>query len=205
MTNVLAQLDRGLGMDDDSFTNDLPPAFFSEAERVEKIHARFGFEPALEPFLLRIASVVDFVDAAVMPEEIAEIPNVKELRLEPWEVAAYQKLFERRPAEADEDNEELWTLYVRAAALRLRVDGEATMLAAAIGTGIPADAEVLGRAKESLDYAKELDESFSAFLREAVYYANPKILHQLYRSRFRLLRGFSGLWLIYDRGGHHNA
>jgi hypothetical protein len=26
------------------------------------------------------------------------------------------------------------------------------------------------------------------------------MLRQLYRSRFRLLRGFSGLWLIYDRG-----
>ena len=41
--------------------------------------------------------------------------------------------------------------------------------------------------------------SLGDFLHEAVYYSNPKILHQLYRSRFRLLRGFSGLWLIYDR------
>ena len=43
------------------------------------------------------------------------------------------------------------------------------------------------------------DEHFNDFLHEAVYYSNARILHQLYRSRFRLLRGFSGLWLIYDQ------
>ncbi len=205
MSNILTQLDRGLGMSDESAGGDLPPAFFNDAERAENVHTRFGFDPALEPYLLRIASVIDFVDPSIMPEEIAEIPNVKELRLEPWEVAAYQKLFERRQAEAQEDNEDLWMLYLRAAALRLRVDEEATMLAAAMSAAVPPDSDNLARAKQSLDCAKELDESFSDFLREAVYYSNPKILHQLYRSRFRLLRGFSGLWLIYDRGGHQSS
>ena len=102
--------------------------------------------------------------------------------------------------EADEDNEELWTLYLRAAALRIKVDEEATILATAMAAGVRPDGDLLARAKESLDSAKELDERFGEFLDEAVYYSNPKILHQLYRSRFRLLRGFSGLWLIYD---HH--
>src|SRR4029077_18095091 len=138
---------------------------------------------------------------SVMPEEVAEFPNVKELRLEPWEGAAYQKLFNHRAPESDEYNEELWTLYMRASALRIKVDEEATMLAASIGAGVPADNDVLVRAKQSLDCGKGVDESFNDFLHEAVYYSNPKILHQLYRSRFRLLRGFSGLWLIYDRGG----
>lgn len=140
-----------------------------------------------------------------MPEEVAEVPSVKEFRLEAWEIAAYQKLFGRREAEADEDNEELWTLYVRAAALRLRVDEEATLLAAAFAAGVTPEAHLMSSAKESLDRAKELDESFSELLRQAVYYSNPKMLHQMYRSRFRLLRGFSGLWLIYDRGGKSNA
>src|SRR5207248_2818648 len=144
---------------------------------------------------------IDVADPSVMPEEIAEFPNVKELRLEPWEIGAYQKLFDRRAPEADEDNEELWVLYLRAAALRIKVDEEATILAASIGAGVPPEPELLAPAKESLDCGKELDEHFNDFLHEAVYYSNPKILHQLYRSRFRLLRGFSGLWLIYDRGG----
>jgi len=92
-------------------------------------------------------------------------------------------------------------LYLRAAALRLKVDEEATMLAASMAAGVSPEPEILSTAKQSLDCGKELDEQFNDFLHEAVYYSNPKILHQLYRSRFRLLRGFSGLWLIYDRGG----
>jgi hypothetical protein len=199
MTNILTQLDRGLG-GDDSENSDLPLSFFSEAERVENITSRFA-DPLLHPFLMRIAEAIDVADPSVMPEEVAEFPNIKELRLEPWEISAYQKLFERRPAETDEDNEELWTLYMRAAGLRLKVDVEATMLAASTGAGVSPEPELLAAAKQSLDCGKELDEQFNGFLHEAVYYSNPKILHQLYRSRFRLLRGFSGLWLIYDRGG----
>ena len=107
--------------------------------------------------------------------------------------------FDRRGPEAEEDTEELWLLYLRAAALRLKVDEEATILATAIAAGVRPEAELLAEAKKSLDLAKELDEQFGDLLQEAVYYSNRRILHQLYRSRFRLLRGFSGLWLIYDR------
>ncbi|HEX9407261.1 MAG TPA: hypothetical protein VF975_08095, partial [Thermoanaerobaculia bacterium] len=158
-------------------------------------------DPHLHRFLIRIAAAIDLANPSSMPEEIASFPNIKELRLEPWEIAAYQKLFDRRAPEAEEDNEDLWVLYMRAAALRIKVDEEATMLAAAAGAGVTAEPELLANAKQSLDCGKELDEQFNDFLHEAVYYSNPKILHQLYRSRFRLLRGFSGLWLIYDRGG----
>jgi hypothetical protein len=88
---------------------------------------------------------------------------------------------------------------VRAGALRIKVDEEATILATAMAAGVRPEAELLQKAKHSLDLAKELDELFGDFLQEAVYFSNRKILHQLYRSRFRLLRGFSGLWLIFDR------
>ena len=198
---VLAQLDRGLGADEDEATADLPSSFFDDAQQVNNISRRFPSDPHLHSYLIRIACSIDIAAPEIMPEEIAVFPNIQELRLEPWEIAAYQKLFERRAAEADEDNDDLWLLYMRAAALRIKVDEEATLLAASIGAGISPEAELLAKAKESLDFGKELDEQFNDFLHEAVYYSNPKILHQLYRSRFRLLRGFSGLWLIYDRGG----
>lgn len=205
MANILAQLDKGLGTEEEPEESELPASFFRETERVENVQARFGFDAILERHLLRIAGAIDFVDGSVMPEEIAEIPTVKELRLEAWEIGAYQKLFERRAAEGDDDNEELWLLYVRAAALRLRVDEEATLLAAAVTAGVTPDPNVVTGAKQSLDRAKELDESFSELLRQAVDTANSRVLHQLYRSRFRLLRGFSGLWLIYDRAGQQST
>lgn len=203
MTNILSQLDRGLATEAD--VEELPASFFDHAQQVENITSRFGSDPVLQPYLLRIAATVDIADPSIMPEEVVEFPNVRELRLEAWEIAAYQKLFDRRPAEADEDNDELWTLYLRAAALRIKIDDEATMVAAAVGAGAAPEARLMSNAKQSLDCAKALDELFSDLLREAVYYSNPKILHQLYRSRFRLLRGFSGLWLIYDRGGQPAA
>jgi hypothetical protein len=188
MTNILAQLDRGLGEDE------------SPAEQKERVQSKFAADRPLHPVILRIAQAVDDADRNLLPEEIADLPGVRDMRLESWEVAAYEKLFDRRNAESTEDNEDLWMLYVRAAALRIKIDDEATLLAASSAAGVHAETELLNRAKQSLDTAKELDEEFGEILREAVYYSNPKMLRQLYRSRFRLLRGFSGLWLIYDRG-----
>ena len=186
MNNILAQLDRGLGGEDDARAEELPEAFFDEARQTENVSERFGRHEALLRFLVRIAAAIE-TDAA------------PELRLEPWEIDAYLKLFDRRAREADEENEELWMLYLRAAALRIKVDEEATIIATSMAAGVKPENELLTKAKRSLDMAKELDELFGDFLQEAVYYSNPRILRQLYRSRFRLLRGFSGLWLVYDQ------
>jgi hypothetical protein len=187
MTNILAKLDAGLAAADEiESTSDLPRAFYEKTEQVENIRSRFNSDTVLQPFLVRIAAAID-------------ADEIRELRLEPWEVSAYLKLFERQPPDVAEDDEELWLLYMRAAALRIKVDEEATILATTLAAGVEPESELLTKAKQSLDSAKELDQLFADLLHEAVYYSNPKILHQLYRSRFRLLRGFSGLWLIYDR------
>lgn len=197
MNTILAQLDRGL--DPEIETAELPPAFFEEARKIGSMTARFGSSEPLLEYVLRIDAAIEASDPALSAEELVHAPMARELRLEPWEVAAYQKLVERMAAEAEEDTEELWLLYVRAAALRLKIDEEATMLASAMSTGVHPEPELLAKSKHSLDLAKTLDEQFGDLLQEAVYYSNRRILHNLYRSRFRLLRGFSGLWLIYDR------
>ena len=182
MNNILAQLDSGLDVDEEP-PEELPAEFFDDAQHVEEVTSRFGRGEPLLDFLVRIGT-----------------ESALHLRLELWEVAAYEKLFGRLDAESEDDTEELWMLHVRAAALRVKVDEEATILATAIAAGVHPEATLFTRAKQSLDLAKELDALFADFLQEAVYYSNRQILHQLYRSRFRLLRGFSGLWLIYDRG-----
>ncbi|HVE71375.1 MAG TPA: hypothetical protein VNI54_08415 [Thermoanaerobaculia bacterium] len=199
MNSILAQLDRGLEDAEVESPPPLPETFFDETRQSEEMVERFGRNEPLIDFLQRIASAIGLVDTSVDPEEVVQLPCARELRLEAWEAAAYQKLFDRRAVDAPEDNDELWLLYLRAAALRVKVDEEATILATAMAAGVRPEPELLMRAKKSLDLAKELDEQFGDLLQEAVYYANRKIMHQLYRSRFRLLRGFSGLWLIYDR------
>ncbi|HEX8255754.1 MAG TPA: hypothetical protein VF846_21625 [Thermoanaerobaculia bacterium] len=193
MNSILAQLDQGLDPEIES-AEDLPPAFFN----VGSMTARFGRgEPLLE-YVLRIDAAIESAEPAMTPEELVQIPAARELRLEPWEAAAYQKLVDVMQPEAEEDVEELWLLYLRAAALRMKIDEEATILATALSAGAKPDAELMTKAKKSLDLAKELDETFADLLQEAVYYSNRRIHRQLYRSRFRLMRGFSGLWLIYD-------
>lgn len=192
MNNILAQLDRGLDVEEE-VEEELPPpppqAFFDETRNVDAITSRFSRAEPLVEYLVRIATAID-----------AGTESAAQLRLEQWEVAAYLKLFAGAPAESEDDTEELWMLHLRAAALRIKVDEEATILATAIAAGVHPEPMLLTKAKESLDQAKELDTLFSDLLQEAVYYSNRRIMHQLYRSRFRLLRGFSGLWLIYDRG-----
>jgi len=195
MSAILVQLEGGVEPAEEVL--ELPHEFLTETEQHENVTDRFGSDDVLLRFLMRIAAVLDPIPDDLPEDEIVE--RVRDLRLESWEGAAYQKLFDRRPAESEEDNEDLWMLFLRAAALRIKVDEEATILATTLAAGVRPDAELLAKAKQSLDTAKELDEDFGDFLHEAVYYSNPKILHQLYRSRFRLLRGFSGLWLIYDR------
>lgn len=199
MNNILAQLDRGLAAEEHAAPEELPAAFFTEEQQVENVSGRFGRQDALLRFLVRIATAIDSAGIALPSEEIVNLSPVRDLRLEPWEIDAYLKLFERRSPDSDEETDELWILYLRAAALRIKVDEEATILATSMAASVKPENELLTKAKRSLDAAKELDEQFGDFLQEAVYYSNPKILHQLYRSRFRLLRGFSGLWLIYDQ------
>jgi hypothetical protein len=201
MNNILAQLDRGLaGTEAEETTADLPRAFFSDEEQIERIVARFGHDSVLQPFLLRLAGAIDAADFTLDPAALVEAPAIRDLRLEPWEIDSWYKLFQQHPGDEAEEEQDLWIAFIRAAALRTKIDEEATILAATIGAGLSADAEVMMKAKQSLDTAKELDEQFADFLHEAVYSSNPTVMHQLYRSRFRLLRAFSGLWLVYDRG-----
>ena len=210
MNAILAQLDQVLTQleaapGEQSSEGEALPApaiaetFFDDAQAAAEVAQRFGRNEPLLDFLQRIAGAIALVDTSVEPEEVVQLPCARELRLEPWEAAAYQKLFERRSADAEEDTDELWALFLRAAALRVKVDEEATSLATAMAASVRPQQEMLARAKRSLDIAKELDEQFGDFLQEAVYYSNRRIVHQLYRSRFRLLRAFSGLWLVYDR------
>ena len=162
--------------------------------------ASFGrTEPLLE-YVLRIDAAIETADPALTPDEMVQLPEARELRLEAWELAAYQKLVDRLGPDAEEDTEELWLLYVRAAALRLKIDEEATILATAISAGAQPEAQLLAKAKKSLDLAKALDEQFGDLQQEAVYYSNRRILHQLYRSASACCAGFRAV-ADYDRQG----
>ena len=194
MNNILAQLDRGL---DTAEPEPLSESFFLDVQHADSIQSRFGEDPVLHEHLLKIVTALDAMDRHLSHDRIANAPECRALRLEPWEIAAFQKLYsERHRREGETDD--LLLLYLRAAALRMKIDQEANDLAA-IPAHKTADPGLLENIKASLDRAKELDMAFRDFLQEGISYSNPKNVHRLYRSRLRLLRGFSGLWLLYDQ------
>jgi hypothetical protein len=192
MNAILAHLDRVVP----------PPADQISEEQLLDEHRRasvrriFGDDPLLNDHLVRIYGILDSLDPHLGEEQIAAAPELGDIRLEPWEVAAYLKLYHSAEMEATDD-EELLLLYLRSAALRIKISEEATFLAA-FPPHRPIQGTLLSKVKESLDRANTYDQNFVSLLHDEIHYSSSRNLHRLYRSRFRLLRVFSGLWLIYD-------
>lgn len=198
MNNILAQLDRGLDRPaQEAGEEAASDTLFLQAQQADNIQTRFGDDPLLHPYLQKIVSVLDGFDRDLSFGKLVESKEAKRLRLEAWEAEAFQKLYWNRPLLPDE-NEDVLLLYLRAAALRIKIDDEARALASH-PFRTPVEGGLLERIKASLDRAKELDRTFSEFLTDDQRRSNARAMHRLYRSRFRLLRGFSGLWLIYDQ------
>jgi hypothetical protein len=194
MNSILNQLDRGL---DTSAPEDIPVSLLLEVQQADKVQNRFGVDPLLHHDLVLIIGTLEPLDPHLGEERIASSSEAADLRLEPWEVGAYLRLFCHQPM-AEEDSEELLLLYLRSTALRMKIDRQARQLAEVPADETP-DPELMEEVRNALERAKELDQLFGDFVSEGIYYADPKIIHKLYRSRFRLLRNFSGLWLIYDQ------
>jgi hypothetical protein len=194
MNNILSQLDRGLN---ESEPEDISETLFIEVQLEQELENQFGVDPLLQPHLLHMLAIFESFDLDATQDKLARALETKNLRLEPWEAGAFQKLFWSRAHGAGETDEVL-RHFLRAAALRMKIDTEAKELTS-LAPSTPADPELLSRVEATLDRAKELDAQFRDMLQDSVVQSNAKLLHRLYRSRLRLLRGFSGLWLIYDQ------
>jgi hypothetical protein len=121
--------------------------------------------------------------------------SLSRFRLEPWEVRSARRIQseESNPGTEDAAND---VLYVEGAALRLLVDDIAQRLKAP--SGDPADGGDLDKAGECLVRAQDLDRRFRQALEATGPEGLPERLNELTRSRFRLLRAFSGLWLLHN-------
>jgi hypothetical protein len=120
-------------------------------------------------------------------------------RLEPWEVRSARRL-QSGEVLADGESAASELLYLEGAALRLKVDDIAQVLKApSPGAALPeVDESVLSDAGECLVRAQDLDRRFRQALEAEGQGGLPERLNELTRSRFRLLRAFSGLWLLHN-------
>jgi hypothetical protein len=155
-------------------------------------------DPLLGEYASKILYSVEMTDATGSSGKAAHGRTMGRLRLEPWEVRAARRLLSGELANDPMKPREL--LFFEAAALRLRIDEEAQALKGGSAESPVADVseEKLAVAGLCLVRAQDMDRKFRAAIEEAAATAPPEKINELHRSRFRLLRGFSGLWLLHN-------
>lgn len=172
------------------------------ADRMHRIEEIFGDDPVLIDHLEKIVEVLAPWADRVGPAGRLADEVVTELRLEKWEAEAWFRLSRDEPM--DELLRERDRLFMRAAALRMRINQEAQELARSIDAP-RVDHDFLLGVRTTLATSERLDASFGSIIQGVGSRWQPDDLRRLHRSRIRLFREFSGLWLLYDQHMEENA
>lgn len=146
----------------------------------------------------RLRRSVDLIGPGARAADEEGGDALRQLKLDPWEVHACLRVVRRR----DELTGPILPherLFFNSASLRLRMDEEAQKLRVLVEDvgEQSASEETLEPSAKCLVRARELDKSFRRALRDAADGA-PGVRKELTRSRFRHLRAFAGLWLLYN-------
>jgi len=158
-------------------------------------------DPLLNEVLHKIMFALELVVWDRTPEQVVEAPEIKSLGLESWEVEIYRHLVE---GQADEDSEQrhLQQFFLTSAALRVKMEEERREIERLAGRSKPDRLfEMLEGSASSLDRAREVERRFLWFIDDMLYRADTESLEQIYRSRFRFLYAFAGLWLDHQKNG----
>ena len=126
------------------------------------------------------------------PERVVLKPEVFALRIEPREVEAYRRVFGRHEADR-----ELEQFLLEGAALRMRINEEAQEIASLLDeTSVTGDSIVFARARLTCRAADSFLWRFSHVLNELMITGNLSDCRQVQLLRMRLMRDYSGLWLL---------
>jgi hypothetical protein len=126
------------------------------------------------------------------PERVVLRPEVFALRIEPREVDAYRRVFGKQAGDR-----ELEQFLLDAAALRVRINEEAQEIASLLDeTSVTGDAVVFARARVTCRAADGVLWRFQHVLNELVMAGDLAECRQIQLLRIRLMRDYSGLWLL---------
>jgi hypothetical protein len=126
------------------------------------------------------------------PERVVLKPEVFALRIEPREVEAYRRLLGR-----EECDQELERFLLESAALRMRINEEAQEIASLLDeTSITGDSVVFARARLTCRAADACLWRFNHVLSELMMNDSAAECRQVQFLRMRLMRDYSGLWLL---------
>jgi hypothetical protein len=135
------------------------------------------------------------------PEQVVEAPEIEGLGLETWEVETYRTLVEKQES-LDHEERQLQRFFLTSAALRIKMEDERRQIEQLAESGTPDRLfELLENSAGSLDRAREVERRFLWFIDDMLYRGDTDRLEQIYRSRFRFLHAFSGLWLDHQKNG----
>jgi hypothetical protein len=150
-------------------------------------------EELLGNYYRRLVDTLREVNPPDLPaERVVLRPEVFALRLEPREVESYRRVF----GKADCDRE-LEQFLLESAALRIRINEEAQDIASLLDeTSVTGDAIVFARARLTCRKSDEYLWHFNHVLSDLMMNGNAAECRQIQLLRMRLMRDFSGLWLL---------
>jgi hypothetical protein len=144
-----------------------------------------------EPYR-RLVDALREINPEMPPERVVLNPEIFPLRLEPREVTAYRRLFGSKPCDRD-----LEQFLLETAALRLRVTDEAHEITGILDeTSITGESPAYLRAREAARLADAYLWRFSHVTTQVSLRADVSEIRQLEVLRMRLMREYSGLWLL---------
>ncbi|MCD4749356.1 MAG: hypothetical protein K8R59_08275 [Thermoanaerobaculales bacterium] len=158
-------------------------------------------DPLLMTALHKIVFALELVVWDHPPEQASKAKELHHLRLEPWEVGTYRFLMEQR----NQKGAFSWDLHVfllTSAALRIKMEEEKSEIVRLGEAGkVERQVELLECSAQSLERAREVDRRFRWFIDDMLFKGDTERLEQIYRSHFRFLFAFSGLWLQQQTSG----
>jgi len=148
-----------------------------------------------ETHLQRIVAALESTDNNAEPKAVALSGDIYHLRLEPREIVA-----DRRVHVAAEGGAEVERFVLESAAMRLRINLEAAEITELLDeSSVTKDAPVFERARGTTRAADACVQRFSSVIDVAVQDGNFGEAQQLQLLRMRLIRDYSGLWLLVNR------
>lgn len=167
----------------------------------EEVPAVIGrADPLIQEYVSKIVFAIELVGRDVPVAELRSAKEFATLRLETAEIQASLSVMSGAAIPGTMAGERD-LLLIHAAALRLRMDDEAREIERLQKKGSDRLSEVLENATTSLERAADFDRRFRWFVEDCLFRGDTADLAVLQRSHFRLMRAYSGLWLVHNQRG----
>jgi len=172
-----------------------------EAEENPGVMSLLPPDPLLTTSLHKIVFALELVVWDHPLEQAVHAKELHHLRLEPWEVGTYLALMDG-DLQPQTLPWELQVFFLMSAALRIKMEEEASEIVRLTGSGKREQlADLFERSAQSLERAREMDRRFQWFIDDMLYKGETQRLEEIYRSHFRFLHAFSALWLKQQESG----